>query len=138
MCHAVSLFRVDYIPFAADHRSGCTLGRRVQRPVGRHARMVELPSGALLRELGQASLTVTLVGSLVASRGASQAPACYAGVLDSPLKTSACSILKHLYFNSFCSSCQKLENQELTLRRAQFEADQPGADEVLESSSWYR
>ena len=87
MCHAVSLFRVVYIPFAADHRSGCTLGRRAQRPVGRRARMVQLPSGALLRELGQASLTVTLVGSPVANRGASQAPAFDAGVLDSLLKT---------------------------------------------------
>lgn len=44
--------------------------------------MVQLPLDALLRELGQASLTVTLVGSLVASRVASQAPAFYAGVLD--------------------------------------------------------
>ena len=82
MCHAISLFRVDYIPFAADHRSGCTLGRRAQRPVDRHARMVQLPSDALLRELGQASLAVTLVGSPVASRVASQAPTFYAGVLD--------------------------------------------------------
>ncbi len=36
--------------------------------------MVQLPSDTLLRELGQASLTVTLVGSPVASRVASQAP----------------------------------------------------------------
>jgi hypothetical protein len=82
MCHAISLLRVDYIPFAADHRRSCTLGRRAQHPVGRHARMVQLPSDALLRELGQASLAVTLVGSPVASRVASQAPTFYAGVLD--------------------------------------------------------
>ncbi len=82
MCHAVSLFRVVYIPFAADHRIGCTLGRRAQRPVGCHAQMVQLPLDALLRELGQASLTVTLVGSSVASQVASQAPAFDAGVLD--------------------------------------------------------
>ena len=35
-----------------------------------------------ISELGQASLTVTLVGSPMASRIASQAPAFYAGVLD--------------------------------------------------------
>ncbi len=70
---AISLFRVNYIPFAADHRSGCTLGRRAQRPVGRHAQMVQLLSDTLLRELGQASLAVTLVGSPAASRIASQA-----------------------------------------------------------------
>jgi hypothetical protein len=70
---AVSLFRVCYGPFAADHRSGCKLGRRSQRPVGCHARMVQLPSVAPLPRLGQASFAVALVGSPVASRIASQA-----------------------------------------------------------------
>jgi hypothetical protein len=70
---AVSLFRVCYGPFAADHRSGCKLGRRSQRPVGCHARMVQLPSDAPLPRLGQASFAVALVGSPVASRIASQA-----------------------------------------------------------------
>ena len=75
MGHALSLFRVNYIPFAAEHRSGCTLGRRAQRPEGHHARMAQLPSDAPLRELGQASLAVTLAGFPVVSRVPSQAPA---------------------------------------------------------------
>lgn len=87
MCHAVSLFRVDYIPLAADHRRGCTSGKRAQRPVGRHARMVQLPSDALLRELGQASLAVALAGSPVASRAASLDTV----VLDPLLQFYACS-----------------------------------------------
>ena len=70
---AVSLLRVYYVPFAADHRSGCKLGRRSQRPVGCHARMVQLPSDAPLPRLGQASFAVTLVRSPEASRIPSQA-----------------------------------------------------------------
>ena len=89
MSHALSLFRVNYIPFAADHRSGCTLGRRAQHPEGRHVRMAQLPSDAPLRELGQASLAVTLVGSPVASRVTLQAPALQSEVLDPLLKCCA-------------------------------------------------
>src|SRR5436309_2806180 len=69
-------------PFAADHRRGDRLGRRPSRPLGCHAQMIQLPSNALLSELGQASLAVTLVGSLVANRFASQASALNAEVLD--------------------------------------------------------
>src|SRR2546428_13234843 len=71
-----------YSPFAADHRRGNRLGRRPFRPVGCHAQMIQLPSNALLPELGQASLAVALVGSSVASRFASQASAFNAEVLD--------------------------------------------------------
>jgi hypothetical protein len=42
-------------------------------PVGCHAQIVQSPSNALLPELGQASLAVTLAGSPVTSRIASQA-----------------------------------------------------------------
>src|SRR3989442_4579438 len=69
-------------PFAADHRRGDRLGRRPSRPLGCHAQMIQLPSNALLPELGQASLAVTLVGSSVANRFASQASAFNAEVLD--------------------------------------------------------
>ena len=44
--------------------------------------MIQLPSIAPVPELGQASLAVALVGSTIASRFASQAPAFDAGVLD--------------------------------------------------------
>ena len=60
-------------PFAADHRSGCKLGRRSHHPVDCHAQMVQCPSNAPLPELGEASLAVALVGSPVTSRIASQA-----------------------------------------------------------------
>jgi hypothetical protein len=38
-----------YIPFAADQQSGERLGRRLSRLVGRHARMIQLPSIARFR-----------------------------------------------------------------------------------------
>src|SRR5258708_4517518 len=41
-----------YHPFAADSRSGCKLGRRSQRPVDCRVQIVQLPSNALLPELG--------------------------------------------------------------------------------------
>src|SRR5260370_29172553 len=72
-----------YYPFAADYRSGYELGRRSQRPVNCHVQIVQLPSNALLPQLGQASLAVTLVGSSVANRFASQASAINTEVLDS-------------------------------------------------------
>src|SRR5260221_4310554 len=80
---AVSPFRVCYGPFEASDRSGCKLGRRSHHPVGCHAQIVQPPSNALLRELGQASLAVTLVGSPVTSRILSQAhPPSRGWVLD--------------------------------------------------------
>jgi hypothetical protein len=72
----------EYVPFAADHRRGAGLGRRLARSLGCHAQVIQLPSSAPLPELGQASLAVALVGSPMASRFASQAPAFDAGVLD--------------------------------------------------------
>jgi hypothetical protein len=71
-----------YGPFAADHPRGAGLGRRLARSLGCHAQVIQLPSIAPVPELGQASLAVTLVGSPMASRFASQAPASNAGVLD--------------------------------------------------------
>jgi hypothetical protein len=65
----------EYIPFAADHRRGAGLGRRLARSVGYHTQVIQFPSNALLPELGQASFTVALDGSPVVSRFASQAPA---------------------------------------------------------------
>jgi hypothetical protein len=50
--------------------------------MGCHAQVIQLPSIAPLPELGQASLAVALVGSPMASRIASQAPAFDAEVLD--------------------------------------------------------
>jgi hypothetical protein len=79
---AISPFRVCYVPFAADRRRGAGLGRRPVRYVGCHAQAIQLPSSAPLPELGQASLAVALIGSPMASRFASQAPALKAGVLD--------------------------------------------------------
>jgi len=76
----------EYIPFAADHRRGVGLGRRLTRSVGCHAQVVQLPSNAQkcmrASELGQASLALALVRPPMASRMASQAPAFDAGVLD--------------------------------------------------------
>ncbi len=74
----------EYIPFAADHRRGDRLGRRPSRPVGCHAQVIQLPSDALLPELGQASLAVTLERFPLARAVCSQAPAFNAGVLDEP------------------------------------------------------
>jgi hypothetical protein len=71
-----------YNPFAADSRSGRELGRRSQHPVNCHVQRVQLPSNALLPELGQASLAVALVGFSVANRFASQASTFNAEVLD--------------------------------------------------------
>src|SRR5712692_704945 len=70
--HAISPFRVGYNPFAADQRSGDLLGRRTSRPLGRHARLVQLPWTPLPGS-GQASQTVALVWVPVASRTRSQA-----------------------------------------------------------------
>src|SRR5712692_10520736 len=36
----------EYIPFATDQRSGEGLGRRLSRPVGCHARLIQFPSDA--------------------------------------------------------------------------------------------
>src|SRR5450755_2987298 len=36
----------EYSPFAADHRRGWMLGRRIQHPVGCHAQVIQLPSHA--------------------------------------------------------------------------------------------
>ncbi len=102
---AVSLFRVCDGPFAADHRSGCKLGRRSQRPVGCHARMVQLPSDAPLPRLGQASFAVALVGSPVASRIASQAhPVERDGCLTSQNSSVLILWLRSKSGNGGCSS----------------------------------
>src|SRR5258708_14711666 len=42
----------EYIPFAADRRRGDRLGRCPSRPVRCHAQVIQLPSDALLPELG--------------------------------------------------------------------------------------
>jgi hypothetical protein len=42
----------EYTPFAADRRRGDRLGRRPSHPVGCHAQVIQLPSDALLPELG--------------------------------------------------------------------------------------
>jgi len=77
----------EYIPFAADRRRGDRLGRCLSRPVGCHAQVIQLPSDALLPELGQASLAVTLERFPLARAVRSQAPALNAGVLDCILLT---------------------------------------------------
>src|SRR5260370_427708 len=72
----------EYIPFAADRRRGDRLGRCLSRPLGCPAQGIHVPSDALLPELGQASLAVTLERFPLARAVRSQAPAVYAGVLD--------------------------------------------------------
>src|SRR5713101_6633122 len=62
-----------YIPFAPDHRRGWELGRHSHRPVGCHAQVIQVPSVALVQELGQASLALSLASLPLARRTGSQA-----------------------------------------------------------------
>jgi len=52
------------------------------------------------RELGQASLAVALVGLPIVSRGTSQAPASYAGVLDTSVVLATDTCHKHTTYSS--------------------------------------